>query len=188
MKTKLIISILTVLMFLVGCDRIRQKTKENLGKVGQKTWEKFVDRMSEPTIKNYSLFEAFPELKRDEFKINEVNGILCEYIPFFYKYYFKYSGDIPLIKQYISNIEYSYTEIPPDTALVKSNFADFDKKTLKKDMTEYEMQKVKFFFAYKELYLDELEFYTCCKTPELHYIVFDLKNNFIYHMIENFRE
>lgn len=40
----------------------------------------------------------------------------------------------------------------------------------------------------KEKDLKDLKFYTCIKTPEKHFIIFDLRNNLIYHMIGNFRE
>ena len=170
---------MAILALLTSCGRAKKKARRE--------WEKIVDSLSVPAIKNHSLFEVFPEFKKEEYKIIEAQGILCEYVPFFYKYYFTYSGDMQLVQKHISNIECHYTEIKPDTELVKSSSNYFEEKIFK-GITEQEKQMAQFFFAYKNLDLGELEFYTCVKTPEIHYLVFDLKNNFIYHMIENFRE
>ena len=164
---------------LVSCNGIKN-TKDKIIK-------KTVDVLREPIIEDYSLFDKFPDFKRDEFEIDNVKGIKCEYVPFFYKYYFKYSGNRELIQSYISNIQCHYTEIIPDTAFIKSDFACFEKK-IQNGITKYEIEKANFFFEYKETNFNELEFYTCVKTPEKHFVIFDKKNNLIYQMIENFRE
>lgn len=174
---------ITICMLLISCNRIKNAGNKVVGKV----IDQAIDVMMEPTIKDYSLSDKFPEFKKAGFKINEIKGVKCEYFPpSFYKYYFKYSGDRELIQQYIAGIQCHYTEIVPDTILKESNAIYFERKT--EPMTENELKKVKFFFEYKETDLNELKFYTCTKTPEDHFIIFDLKNNLIYHMIESFRE
>lgn len=99
---------------------------------------KLIDELNRPVTKKISLFNIFPKLKNDEYQVTDIEGLQCDYQVFFYKYFFKYSGNRELIAQYISNIKCHYSEIVPDTALIK--------------------------------------------------MVFDTKNNIIYHMIENFRE
>ncbi|MCL2131699.1 MAG: hypothetical protein FWH36_04495 [Lentimicrobiaceae bacterium] len=162
-------------VFLISCNEIKN------------TKNKLVEELKEPIIADCFLFDKFPELKNDELKINEIKGIKCEYVSSFYKYYFKYSGDRELIQKYISNIQCRYAEITPDTMLIKSDFARFEQET-QNGITEYEVEKASFFFEYKQTDIKELEFYTCTKTPEKHFIVFDVKNNLIYQMIKNFRE
>ena len=117
----------------------------------RKTKDKVTDTISEvlqkPVIEDCSLFDKFPELEKDEFKINEIT---------------------------------------PDTAFTESDFAYFEREI--QCPTEYEATKSHFFYAYKDLDLNELVFFTCTKTPEKHFLIFDLKNNNIYHLIENFKE
>lgn len=125
-------------------------------------------------------------MEKNEYNITKVKGIKCDYIGLFYKYYFRYSGDRELIKQYISNIQCRYTEIVPDTTFIETTPAYFEQETQR--ITKYEYEKAKFFYSYKEKDLKDLKFYTCIKTPEKHFIIFDLKSNLIYHMIGNFRE
>jgi hypothetical protein len=167
------------LILFSACNQIKNAKNKSI--------DKTVEILKEPIIEDYSLFDKFSELKSDEFKIDSVKGIKCEYIPFFYKYYFRYSGDRKLIQQFISNIQCHYTEIIPDTTFIKSNFTCFEKE-IQHGITKYEIEKAKFFFEYRETDSIELKFYTCVKTPEKHFIIFDLKNNLIYQMIENFRE
>lgn len=165
-------------VLLISCNKMRN-TKD-------KAINKLIDVLESPVIEEYSLFDKFPEWKKPEYKITEAAGIKCDYVPSFYKYYFRYSGNRELIKQYISNIQCHYTEIVPDTALIKSTATYFEQET--QSITKYESEKAKFFFGYKETNMKDLEFYTCTKTPEMHFIIFDLKKNLIYHMIEYFRE
>ena len=102
--------------------------------------------------------------KKNEYNITKVKGIKCDYIGLFYKYYFRYSGDRELIKQYISNIQCRYTEIVPDTTFIETTPAYFEQETQR--ITKYEYEKAKFFYSYKEKDLKDLKFYTCIKTPE----------------------
>lgn len=169
---------ITISILLISCNKIRN-TKD-------KAIEKLVDVLTSPVIKEYSLFDKFPEWKNSEYQIAEAEGIKCDNIALFYKYYFRYFGNRELIKQYISNIQCHYTEIVPDTALIKSTATYFEQET--QSITKYESEKAKFFFGYKETDMKDLEFYTCTKTPEMHFIIFDLKKNLIYHMIKYFRE
>ena len=130
-----------IITLLISCDRIR-KTKDKMSNTVSEI-------LQEPIIEDYSLFDKFPEFERNEFKINEIKGIKCEYMPYFYKYYFKYSGDRELIQQYISNIQCHYNEITPDTAFIESDFVYFEKEV--QCSTEYEASKSQFFYAYKDL-------------------------------------
>lgn len=177
MKTHLLLYTLASIL-LISCNEIKS-TKNNIK-------DKLIDELSRPSTKKISLFDIFPKLKNDEYQVTDIEGLQCDYLVFFYKYYFKYSGNRERITEYISNIQCHYSEIVPDTALIKSDPTSFEKET--RAMTKYEYDKAQFFFKYKETDVKYLEFYTCIKTPEKHYIVFDTKSNIIYHMIENFRE
>ena len=181
MKIRLLLYV-TVGMLLISCNQV----KKGKDKAIDMALHQIVEFLSTPSIKEYSLFDRFPELAKDEFGIVEFHGVLCDYPFFFYKYYFTYSGNRELIQQYISNIQCRYSEIVPDTAFIKSDFTHFEKQT--QNLAAYEYKKANFFFAYKDTNPEELEFYTCTKTPETHYIIFNTKSGLIYHLIENFRE
>ena len=170
---------MVISILLISCNKI----KNAKDKVADKLIEVLLER---PVTEEYSLFDKFPEWKKNEYNITKVKGIKCDYIGLFYKYYFRYSGDRELIKQYISNIQCHYTEIVPDTTFIETTPACFELETQR--ITKYEYEKAKFFYSYKDKDLKDLKFYTCIKTPEKHFIIFDLKNNLIYHMIGNFRE
>ena len=181
-----------IVSLLTSCNRVhkvKDKVREKKDRVVNKALGTIVDFIRESAITDYSLFDKFPELKRDEFKITEIGGILCTYLPWFDKYYFKYTGDSALIQQYIENIECKYTEIEPDTAFVQ--FTDWDYEQYEKKMqslTDYEKQRAAFFFEYQNENKENLIFYKCRKTPENHILILDLRTNLIHHLIESFRE
>ena len=93
---------MVISILLISCNKI----KNAKDKVADKLIEVLLER---PVTEEYSLFDKFPEWKKNEYNITKVKGIKCDYIGLFYKYYFRYSGDRELIKQYISNIQCHYT-------------------------------------------------------------------------------
>ena len=113
---------MVISILLISCNKI----KNAKDKVADKLIEVLLER---PVTEEYSLFDKFPEWKKNEYNITKVKGIKCDYIGLFYKYYFRYSGDRELIKQYISNIQCRYTEIVPDTTFIETTPAYFEQET-----------------------------------------------------------
>ena len=132
---------MVISILLISCNKI----KNAKDKVADKLIEVLLER---PVTEEYSLFDKFPEWKKNEYNITKVKGIKCDYIGLFYKYYFRYSGDRELIKQYISNIQCRYTEIVPDTTFIETTPAYFEQETER--ITKYEYEKAKFFIVTKK--------------------------------------
>ena len=175
--------LLIILLILVtACGRIKNKADM----VVDKTKDKIINELKEPIISNASLFDKFPELKNEKYKIDFKQGVKCEYLPAFYKYYFTYYGNKSKVLDFISQIKCTYTEIVPDTICKRIDFAEFQKG--KSGLTDLEKQKTDFFYKYQKLNSTNLELYDCIKTPEHNFIIFDTKTGMIYHMIENFNE
>ena len=175
--------LLIILMILLSaCGKIKNKAE----KVVEQTKDKIINEIKKPVIKKADLFDKFPELKDKKFNIISNQGIECEYLPSFYKYYFSYDGNIGMILDFVSHIKCTYSEIIPDTVCKRIDFGDFQKEV--SGLTEYEKQRADFFYKYMLSNTADLEIYNCIKTPEQHFIIFDKKSGRIYHMIENFKE
>jgi len=187
-----IILIITILI-LSSCERIRNKTdkmidktKEVVSDKANSLTKKIIDEIREPIISDFNLYEKFPELKTEIYKVSDAVGLKCEYLPSFYKYYFTYKGDRDEIFKFINNIKCEYSEIKPDSTIINIKKIDFENQV--KDLTEIEIKKAEFFYDYKNQNNDQIEYYKCTKTPEKHFIIYDTKTGQIYHMIENFIE
>lgn len=87
------------ILTLVSCGRLRNKTdkmidktKEVVSDKANSLTEKIIDEIREPTISDFNLYEKFPELESERYKVSDAVGIKCEYLPSFYKYYFNVSS------------------------------------------------------------------------------------------------
>lgn len=167
---------------MTACGRIKNKADQ----VVEKTKDKIINELKEPAITDARLFDKFPELKNEKYKIDFKQGVKCEYLPTFYKYYFTYYGNKSKVLDFISHIKCTYTEIVPDTICKRIDFAHLQKSV--SGLTDFEKQKADFFYKYQGSNSADLELYDCIKTPEHHFIIFDTKTGLIYHLIENFKE
>jgi len=185
--------ILFVIIFVSACGKINTKIENTIVKTKHVVAEKsdlidnkIINEIKEPITSEVSLFKKFPKLENEIFGISQQEGLYCEYLPFFYKYYFKYKGNKDSILDFISKIECNYTEITPDSTFKEIEYCDFENTV--RNITNKEKIKAAFFFEYKESDIGNLEFFDCIKTPEHHYIIFNKETGIIYHMIESFRE
>ena len=170
-------------IFLCSCGKISHKA----GNIFTQFKEKIVSVLSEPIVSRVSIFEKFPELKDNKYKIIQHEGIKCDYIPAFYKYYFVYKGDLNSVLGFVSRIKCTYTEIVPDTICNKTDISYFKNKFFY-EITDLEKRKASFFFYPLLTDTSNLIVYDCIKTPEHHIIIFNKGDSLIYHLVENFRE
>lgn len=166
----------------ISCTRIKQKIKDKSGDAK----EIIINFIKEPAIKKAVLFDKYPALKAKKYNVVLDDGLECDFIPSFYKYYFRYTGNKAEILNFIANIKPNSTEVESDTICNRIDLNQFKTKT--KPLTVYEKRAASFFFDYLKVESNNLEFYSCLKAPEVHYLAIDTKTKDVYHMIDNFWE
>lgn len=182
-----------LLVTLLGCQRSKNKIQSKTDEIkdiilhkAQKSATIIVEELREPSIKKYPLFKKFPTLKEHRYKIKNTQGVKCEYLPCFYRYYFKYQANKEAILDFISHRESHFNEIKPDSICHKITYRSFRRNL--KNRTHKELKEARFFFTFHQFDMEDLEFFECIRTPEKHSIIFNNKTKTVYHIIENFRE
>jgi hypothetical protein len=173
---KITLSLILLTLLLSSCDRIKQR--------GRKYFSAVIDELREPVLTGTQIIDLYPELKKDEFKVQSLNGLQAQYLPAFYEYYFKYTGDQEKVLGFICGLQVdSYSDIKPDSSctMIGAN-AEIDKNGL----SEETLKKLSYFFEHSTL--DEYKVYQTIKTPFEHTLIVDQNSDAIYHRIKEFRE
>ncbi|RZJ48157.1 MAG: hypothetical protein EOO44_21460, partial [Flavobacterium sp.] len=111
MKNTIYYFMIVFMSLSISCTRIKQKIKDKSGDAK----EIIINFIKEPAIKKAVLFDKYPALKAKKYDIVLDHGLECDFIPSFYKYYFRYTGNTAEILNFIANIKPNSTEVESDT-------------------------------------------------------------------------
>jgi len=167
-------------------DNLVQKTKEKTSKISKKVWQRGVEKVFEYStdVKPSKFEDVFGN--HSDLGIKNQEGKQIEYIANFHQYFFRYTAEKDKILQFLNRLKTSHPEIS-DKKYSISNEQIIDEKL--------KFISIKFPNIYKKLVFfrefenkEGLEYYTIDRYPYSNIIIYDKKNDIIYHFVENYQE
>lgn len=195
MKSQLSSSVLIILMILFSCskskiekvkDNLVQRTTNKINETGNNMRKNAVEKVFEytTTIKSSRFEDIYG--KNSSVKIKNQEGIQIEYIADFYQCFFRYTTKKEKLLIFLDNLDTTRPEIS-DKKHSASDIQIIDEKLAFLHSKFPDLYKKLGFFT--EFYEKKnLQYYKINKYPYSNIIIYDKKNETIYHFVENYQE